>query len=285
MNNINNIEKYIEERRRSLGEAERLSLGRSILGEDIECYKIGTGGGGVAVIGSNSATEYTTSLLLFDFMSNILDKLTRHSTDFGINIDFLLQKFTFWIIPTPNPDGRRLYLSGGFDNPLSERQRRMQAGDFSLWRANARGVDLDRNYRAGFFDYKRIAELDGIASGREGYSGEYPESEPESHALASFLRALSPRLAVTLSEEEKSLALPDSPPVLRAAARLCARAGVRASLPDGYCAHGTLCAYTASLGIPSFRLGVGEGDFFDSAYRMRVSDALRCALLLLPTYL
>ena len=71
-----------------------------------------------------------------------------------------------------------LTLSG-----VSRAERRRRAvpdGDFTHWQANARGVDLNHNYDAGFLEYKQIEAEQGIlGGGPTRYSGECPESEPE----------------------------------------------------------------------------------------------------------
>jgi g-D-glutamyl-meso-diaminopimelate peptidase len=77
------------------------------------------------------------------------------------------------------------------DHVLYDRLLSMNEGrqDFSAWRANARGVDLRRNYFAGFSEQKQKEIAAGIFAGaREGYSGESPESEPEIGHLCNFIR-------------------------------------------------------------------------------------------------
>ena len=54
----------------------------------------------------------------------------------------------------------------------------------SSWKANARGVDLNRNYK-----YNYHAKYGGRRGG-SGYSGPYAESEPETKAVVKLINTL-----------------------------------------------------------------------------------------------
>ena len=268
---ISDVNKRIEEYKIRLENTERISLGRSILGADIDCYKVGAGKKNIVGIGSHSGTEHVTALHLFDFIAFMTDNATRYSTHYGINIEFLLQKFTFWIIPCPNPDGLKLHLLSGFDNPLRERQMRMGAGNYSSWRYNARGVDLGKNYRYG---HSRLFSSDRGGSGNLGYPGEYPESEPETRSIASFVRALLPSALISFRLGEGIFCV-DRKSI---AEKIGVKTGVPVSVADGNSLFGELYSYTAvSLKIPSFSIGIRADE--------NVSDRVKKTLVLLPTYL
>ena len=55
---------------------------------------------------------------------------------------------------------------------------------YRKWKANARGVDLNRNFQAFWEEYH---DLKGQPS-REGYKGQAPEDQEESKALAELTR-------------------------------------------------------------------------------------------------
>jgi g-D-glutamyl-meso-diaminopimelate peptidase len=75
-----------------------------------------------------------------------------------------------------NPDGVDLQIKGiEAGGILSERLLKMNGReDFSHWQANARGVDLNHNYDAGFHEYKKLEKENDICAGATRYSGEYP---------------------------------------------------------------------------------------------------------------
>lgn len=76
-----------------------------------------------------------------------------------------------WIIPLLNPDGAIISQT-----------------ELPLWKANARGVDLNCNFPANF----GTGRLNTLARGAENCTGDFPLSEPESAALARFTLAVKP---------------------------------------------------------------------------------------------
>ncbi len=282
-------EKFKADAKEKLTNFEIGLLGRSILGKDIDYYKIGEGRSHIVVAGAHHGMEYITTLALYDFMEFLDDKFTRRAAHCDIDICFLLQRFTFWIVPCLNPDGVELCISGAEKNPLCERQIRMNGGsDFSSWQANARGVDLNHNYDYGFFEYKRIEAECGISAGRTKFSGEYPESEPETHSLANLIRTLFPSLIISLhSQGNEFFSMPKTEYMERLSRKIAAKTGYEYSLPSGGAAYGGLSDFCGGvLGIPSFTLELGEGENpLPLSSLPAICERLRAFLVLLPTYL
>lgn len=87
------------------------------------------------------------------------------------NLYRFLETFTFYIIPMLNPDGYEIAL-GGFDTIRDSelRQRAIASGiPAKEWKANARGVDLNRNFPS--------------ITWRPKFPGDQPGSENETKAL------------------------------------------------------------------------------------------------------
>jgi len=275
-----------EEMRRVLAHAPRITsarIGRSILGEDIEVYYIGKGRVRVAYFAAHHAAESITCNLLFAFMHALLtDSVDLKGTARGA----LLRAFSFAFIPCVNPDGIELRLHGVGSSPLADRQQRM-ADSFDTWQANGRGVDLNHNYDFGFYEYKRLESELGIAPGATRYSGEYPESEPESAACANFVRVFSPSAVVSLhSQGEELFYSPRDRRTGRIAERLSKILGYGIAAPEGCAEYGGLCDYTGALGIPSFTLEVGRGkNPLSEGCIPGIAPSLFSALALLPTVL
>lgn len=269
---------------------EATVIGRSMLGRDIDCFRVGTGNKRVLAVGAHHAMEHITSLALYDFLDFLAGKCERGASFCGVNIEYLLTKFTFFVIPCLNPDGVELQISGIKDGPMYTRQLRMNGGgsDFSSWQANARGVDLNHNYAYGFADYKRIEAAEGILPGRTRFSGEFPESEPETKALADFVRALAPSAVVSLhTQGEEIFSMPKNDVIDKMAEQISRKIGYKNSVATGHAAYGGLSDFTGGvLGIPSFtvELGRGENPLPVSALPA-ISERVKKLLVLLPTYL
>lgn len=166
-------------------------LTRSIMGREIPLITLGNGKRAVLYVGAHRGTESLTAGLLLDFALEYLKQYERLATVYEYPMRYLFEDRRIYIVPMLNPDGVEYALHGvGTENPLRERLLKMNpSGDFSTWQANSRGVDLGHNYDAGFSDCKRAERDAGILGGAPAdYSGEYPESEPETAALCRFLR-------------------------------------------------------------------------------------------------
>ena len=194
-----------------------------------------------------------------------------------------------------NPDGADYAIHGvKEDNPLRERVLKMngRSEDFSRWQANARGVDLNHNYDAGFWEYKRLEAEQGIACGAPTrYSGEMPESEPETGALCRYIRFHQPFGAIltfhTQGEElfwkSRGQIVPGSETAIRKLSLAC---GYPLNEAEGLASFGGLTDWCiASCGIPAVTLECGKGQ-----NPLPVSDLfpiwarLRKALFFAPTF-
>ena len=101
-----------------------------------------------------------------------------------------------WVVPLVNPDGALLVQEGA--ESLSPARRAELCylnggGDFSLWKANARGVDLNVNFDARWGTGEQNTRTRGAA----GCVGDMPFSEPETRALRDLTLAVSPHFTVS----------------------------------------------------------------------------------------
>ncbi len=105
--------------------------------------------------------------------------------------------FNVAIIPLINPDGADIAIHGVSSYKKSLREKLLKINndnfDFSLYKANANGVDLNNNFDANWD--KKFTEKFAPAS--QGFYGFLPMSETETQALANF--AKSKNLFLTLN--------------------------------------------------------------------------------------
>ncbi len=276
--------------------AELFYLGNSILGRSIPVVKLGHGRGEVLYVGSHHGMEWLTSALLVRFLWELCHAIEEEHRIYDISPALLLSARTLYILPMLNPDGVEYQIHGiDDDNPLGERVLEMNGGseDFSHWQANARGVDLNHNYDAGFAAYKKLEADAGILSGAPTrYSGEAPESEPEVRMLCDFIRFHdSLRGVMTLHTQGEEIfyrsggvELPRSRIIARRLSELC---GYKLSVAEGLASYGGLTDWCVQKrGLPSFTVECGKGE-----NPLPASDGsgmylrLRHALFVFPTLL
>lgn len=245
-------------------------MGTSVLGRGIPMIVLGGEGckKSVLYVAAHHASEHITSAVLLLFVEEYLAALHSRRRVCGICVPRLFENHRIYVIPQLNPDGVEIAING-CSGSLRERLISMNGGDdFTHWQANARGVDLNHNYDARFFEYKRLEPSLGVASpGPSRFSGASPESEPESAALASLLRRrkLSLRGVLTLhSQGEEIYCAPRDFLGHRAecTARLVSSVtGYKRCTPAGSASYGGLTDWcVSSLRLPSFTIECGLGE-------------------------
>ena len=244
-------------------------LGTSILGRPIPIVTVGSGRREILYVGAHHGMEWITSALLCQFLHDLGETITKNRTVRRVSPSVCLELCKIVIVPMLNPDGVSYQIHGiDADNPLYERLIRInpQGEDFSKWQANARGVDLNHNYNAGFWEYKGLEAENGIREGAPTrYSGEFPESEPEVAALCNWIRYHQElRGILTLHSQGEEIyyrsggrCAPHTPAIARRVAQL---SGYRLSEAEGLASYGGLTDWCAiEERIPCFTLECGKG--------------------------
>lgn len=159
---------------------EKCVIGKSLFGRKIYAVKVGEGAPvGIAQYAVHGR-EYVTARLAFEHAK------------IGV------QKGSLWLVPLSNPDGA-LLSERGLASVKREKDRtsllRINGGleDFSLWKANGRGVDINVNFDAEWGKGKRNA----FSPAPENYVGTRPFSEPETLALKRFTEKIKPQYTVS----------------------------------------------------------------------------------------
>jgi g-D-glutamyl-meso-diaminopimelate peptidase len=164
------------------------TIGDSVLGKDIPEVLIGNGGKRVHYNGSFHANEWITTPIIMTFLNDYLLSLTNQNSIRGLLTYPLYQQTTLSIVPMVNPDGVDLVLHGP---PTSEPWRSRVIGynngsmNFSGWKANIRGVDLNDQFPAR---WELEKARNPTKPGPRDYVGERPLSEPEAIAMAEITR-------------------------------------------------------------------------------------------------
>lgn len=168
------------------------SIGKSVWQRPIEYVKIGKGKTKILFCGAHHGMEHLTSKLLLLFAYEYLTAVKKGQSICGMRAKMLFKHSSLYIVPMLNPDGVDLSIYG-LKAPDIKNEEFLKVinpgGDFSDWQANANGVDLNHNYDALFEKSKESEKSLGInGPGKTRYSGDFPESEPETRALCNFTR-------------------------------------------------------------------------------------------------
>ncbi|WP_010173453.1 M14 family metallopeptidase [Bacillus coahuilensis] len=163
------------------------TIGKSVDGLPIYEIVIGKGKKQVHFDGSFHANEWITTSLLLAFLNNYALSLTNGNPIRGISMLPIYQSVTLSIVPMVNPDGVNLVLDG----PPAERKQQLiemnkGSSDFSRWKANIRGVDLNNQYPAKWEVEKERKEEKSPAY--RDYPGDAPLTEPEAIAMAELAK-------------------------------------------------------------------------------------------------
>ncbi|AOZ92662.1 M14 family metallopeptidase [Paenibacillus crassostreae] len=166
----------------------RRSIGTSVMGKEIPEIRIGNGPKQVHVNASFHGNEWITTPVLIRFLNEYLLALTNNGSIRGLVMNPLYRTTTLSLVPMVNPDGVNLVVNG----PPSEEPYRNEvlaindgSSDFSGWKANIRGVDLNNQYPAL---WEREAARGPRTPAPRDYAGTGPLTEPESQAIANLTR-------------------------------------------------------------------------------------------------
>ena len=230
-------------------QGEKRVIGKSLCGRNIYAVKIGAGAPtGIAQYALHGR-EFITAKLAF------------------LHAKMGLNKGSFWIIPLANPDGALLSQIGLSAISSEKRKKRLLAlnggnKDFSLWKANARGVDLNVNFPADW----ATGVKNVFARGAENCVGDFPCSESETLALKAFTEEISPDYTVSFHTkgEEIYWRYGQSGELLRRDRRLASVLSKATGYPLKE-TFGSVGGYKdwciQTLGIPAFTVEVGKDEW------------------------
>ncbi|CAG7650511.1 M14 family metallopeptidase [Paenibacillus allorhizosphaerae] len=182
------------------------SIGYSTLGRTIPVVRIGSGTKEVHYNGAFHANEWITSLLLVKFVEDCANACCNSGQLRTCNVKELFGHVSLFVVPMVNPDGVEL-VHGTLcaDEALYERLLHWNRGsrDFSGWKANVRGVDLNDQFPA-FWDAERDRR-DVPGPGPRDYTGEAPLTEPEAQAMEAFTRSRDFHLVMALHTQGQEI--------------------------------------------------------------------------------
>ena len=172
-----------------------MTLGTTNDYRQVYCIRIGNPKASkqVVVVSSIHAREWYNTQV-------IMQKIEQYGAMEKKALDKMLDNKCLYIVPMANPDGVTISQYGFSairSSTLRKALLKMKGHkDPTLWKANARGVDINRNFPSGFGKNKAKKK-----AGSHDYCGKKALSEPESLALYNLVNSLSnPIFALTYHE-------------------------------------------------------------------------------------
>ena len=155
-------------------------IGLSVMGKPIYELRIGTGEKVIHYNASIHANEWITSIVLMYLVNGYLLNLTWDEESY----QRFYEKITLSVVPMINPDGVDLSIEGPITSMANELIELNNGDrDFSNWKSNINGVDLNDQFPAL---WEKEKERGAQSPGPRDYGGLYPLSEPESKAMANL---------------------------------------------------------------------------------------------------
>jgi g-D-glutamyl-meso-diaminopimelate peptidase len=165
-------------------------VGRSVLGRFIPAVRIGSGERCIQYNAAFHANEWITTPLLMRFLQSYAEAVDKDAKLGNVQARTLYELVSLWVVPMVNPDGVDLVLHGADPgHPFFDRLMEWNGhkADFSGWKANIRGVDLNDQFPA-YWEVERDRRAVAVPGPRD-FTGTAPLTEPEAAAMARFTEA------------------------------------------------------------------------------------------------
>lgn len=180
-------------------------IGKSLCKRGVFSLSIGRSDNPLLIAAGFHGQEWLTSLLALRFAEILLRSKANCSPVWLAGAPCINREVI--IVPCVNPDGVQIALNG-IDGAgrYAQTVSRISAGSSEKWNANARGVDINHNFDAGWNELRSLEIDSGILGpAPRRYGGYMPESEPETAALADFCRLRKPRNVIALHSQGEEI--------------------------------------------------------------------------------
>lgn len=175
-------------RRKYAGKMGVFSIGKSWDDRNIWCLRIGNPNASnrLVIDAAIHAREWKNAQVVMRQAEEILRNYASYRQRF--------QSTCVYIIPMANPDGVTLaqYGAGAIRNKKLQK-RCKKIGHFSIWKNNARGVNLNYNFPSGFSKKRKSKKPD-----YKSYLGKKSGSEKETKALMKFINQIHPHAVLNI---------------------------------------------------------------------------------------
>ncbi|MBQ8683125.1 MAG: M14 family metallocarboxypeptidase [Clostridia bacterium] len=235
--------------------------------------------------------EWLTALVALGLCEDLCRAVDAGLPLCGVPVERALAGRQIWFLPMVNPDGVAIARYGSVAAGEYASFVAAAGGDTpGLWQANARGVDINHNFNAGWAEMQALMQKNGKNQpGPRQYPGNIPESEPETRAVTDLCRRTPFRHVVALHSQGEEIYWDygeHTPPQSHIMARVMGEAsGYAVTAPTGFASHGGFKDwFIACYHRPGFTIELGKGvnplpveqfgDIYEKAREMLVLSVL-----------
>ncbi len=180
----------------------RIPIGVSGSGKTIYALRLGSARECMLYVAAVHGNEYITTSIILRFIEDLCCHIKNGVSFCGIDMNLALAHRSLYFVPMLNPDGCEIALKGSEDKWITE----LCGGNFGLWKANGRGVDINHNFNADWERLRNIEtehEIKGPCVGK--YGGEFPHSESETIAAVTMCRLINPYHIIALHTQGEEI--------------------------------------------------------------------------------
>jgi len=173
-----------------------VEVGRSEFGLDMRTVRIGRAEpkqNCVFLVGNVHAREDYSSKLVMKFLNVYLLSIDGKSNLYP-GAKALLDSIDIYLMPVANPDGLKIAqedFEGITDSVNAYIDSIYCQEGFPEWKANGKGIDLNRTFDDGNFEVKKGTSFQASPSA-EGYKGEFPAQPVETQHIQQFIAETRP---------------------------------------------------------------------------------------------
>ncbi|MBR7092069.1 MAG: gamma-D-glutamyl-meso-diaminopimelate peptidase [Clostridia bacterium] len=267
---------------------EYCPIGQSEAGREIPALQLGSEGPAVLMTAGIHGEERITALVLLRLCEELCAGLQQGGRTYGLELRRIFARRRLWLVPLCNPDGAEIARAGAAAaGPYEALVTKIAGSRPAFWQANARGVDLNHNFDAGWPVLHQMEAAEGITGPAcRQWGGPAPESERETQALIQLCRRYPFRYVVALHTQGEEIYWEygeRTPPEAGLMAEIAAAvSGYRAAAPTGLAGHGGFKDwFIQQTGRPGFTVewGLGRNPLPETAFEPMYDKAREMLLL------
>lgn len=180
--------------------ARARSIGETVCERQIYAVEIGNMNNPAIFVGGTHGMEWASTLVTLKLCAEACE-------EYNVTLRDALSRRGAVFVPLLNPDGFELRRRGRAAAAARARAlSRFPDADFAFWQSNSRGVDLNRNFDASFWEARRAAAEYGVnGASPTRFGGPFPFSERETRAIKKAIAMYRPRTLYALHSQGEEI--------------------------------------------------------------------------------